>query len=250
MNKLIILIPFLAVFLFNCDGKKTEKASEVETLDEEVPEEEVVDVMEEKGDEVEEVLIDNEYIKAIKVNLKPGEELPWHKGKERVMYPLNDFQVKLKSLTDDDEAKERLFQKGVPNWFQENIHSVKNIGNTPAKYLIVMRKQKSFPEGKMYEVSELKTADGVNVVSLFDNASVRVSRVKLEVGKETSVHKGIYRLTYPLTDYSVVYDKENQTKETRNIFKGVAHWHLPSSHSIKNVSNKGVADFLVFEFKI
>jgi len=127
---------------------------------------------------------------------------------------------------------------------------VKNTGNNTAKYLIVMRKQKSFPEGKMYEVSELKSADGLNVVSLFDNASVRVSRVKLEAGKETSVHKGIYRLTYPLTDYSVVYDKENQTEETRNIFKGVAHWHLPSSHSIRNVSNKGVADFLVFEFKI
>lgn len=245
MNKLIILVSFAALFLFSCDSKK--KASEVETLDKEVSDEKIV---EEEEQEVEEVLIENEYIKAIRVDLKPGEELPWHKGKERVIYPLNDFQVKIKRLADDEEEVERLFQKDVPNWFQEKIHSVKNIGNTNANYLIVMRKKESFPEGKMYNESELKKAEELNEVVLFDNPSIRVSHVKLEAGEETSVHKGIYRLTYPLTDYSVVYDKENQTEEIRNIFKGVAHWHLPSNHSIKNVSNQGIADFILFEFKI
>jgi len=246
MNRILILIPFAVFLLLSCDGKKKVESTEVETLDEEVQNESVV---EKDTQKVEDVLVENEFIKAIRVNLKPGEELPWHKGKERVMYPLNDFDVILKSFADDEEGKERLFQKGVPNWFQEKIHSVKNIGNTPARYLMVMRKEKNFPEGKMYEASDLKKAEGLKVVSLFDNPSVRVSRVKLEAGVETSVHKGIYRLTYPLTDYSVLYDKENQTEGIRNIYKGVAHWHLPSNHSIKNVSNKGIADFVVFEFK-
>lgn len=246
MNKLIILIPFTAFFLFSCDGEKKEKASEVETLDEEVKNE---DLVRQEEKQVEEVLIENDFIKAIKVDLKPGEELPWHKGKERVLYPLNDFQVEFKNLAEDEKGVEKLFQKDVPNWYQEQIHSVKNIGNTNAKYLVVMRKQKSFPDGKMYEKSELKKAENLNEVVLFDNPSIRVSRVKLKSGDKVSTHKGIYRLTYALSDYSVIYDKENQDEEIRNIFKGNAHWHLPSEHSIENVSNQGVADFVVFEFK-
>ncbi len=249
MNKLFILIPFAVLFLFSCDAEKKENASEVETLDEEVQDEEVVEVMEEEGQDVEDVLIENEYIKAIKVDLKSGEELPWHKGKERVLYPLNDFQVEFKNLPEDEEGIEKIFQKDVPNWYQEQIHSVKNTGNTNAKYLIVLRKEKSFSEGELYKESELREAEGLNIISLFENPTIKVSRVKLEAGEETSVHKGIYRLTYALSDYSVRYDKENQTEEIRNIFKGNAHWHIPSNHSLENVSNQGIADFVVFEFK-
>jgi hypothetical protein len=246
MNKLIILIPFTVLFLFSCGGEKKEKVSEVETLDEVVKDK---DLVRQETKQVEEVLIENDYIKAIKVDLEPSEELPWHKGKERVLYPLNDFEVEIKNLA-DDEPVEKLFQKDVPNWYQEQIHSVKNIGNTNAKYLIVMRKPKSFPEGKMYGKSELKKAENLNQVVLFDNPSIRVSRVKLESGDKVSTHKGIYRLVYALSDYSVSYDKKNQDDEIRNIYKGNAHWHLPSEHSIENVSNQGMADFIVFEFKI
>jgi hypothetical protein len=243
MKKLFILLSFTTMVLFSCDSKKP--TSEVETLDEEVANEKV---MVKDNLQVEEVLFENEYIKAIRVNLEPKEELPWHKGKERILYPLNDFEVEFKNLN-EDEPVEKLLQKDVPNWYQEQIHSVKNIGNTNAKYLIVMRKQKSFPEGKMYGKSELKKAENLNQVVLFDNPSIRVTRVKLESGDKASTHKGIYRLVYALSDYSVSYDKKNQDDEIRNIYKGNAHWHLPGEHSLENVSNQGIADFVIFEFK-
>ncbi|HET8858919.1 hypothetical protein [Marivirga sp.] len=236
MKNLITRTTIMILFLWSCGGKEKVKSTEVESLNEELK-------------QPEEILLENEYIKAIEVELKAGEALPWHEGNERLIYPLDDFQVKFKSFG-DDEGTEKLFQKDVPNWFQEKIHSVINTGEVTAHYLILMRKDKSFPEGEMYDVSELKEAEGLSQVVLFENPSIRVSRAKLEAGVETSVHKGIYRLVYPLTDYSVIYDKENQEEGIRNIYKGVAHWHLPSNHSIKNVSNQGVADFLVFEFRI
>lgn len=259
--KKILIIPFALLLMIACDSKKKVESSEVETLDEELnqAEEGAVDIVEnqmegaetpeEAAESPEEVLLENDYVKAYRVQLEPGKALPWHKGGDRVIYPLNTMQIKMNKFADDENAVEKLLKKDVPHWHQENIHSITNIGNTTADYLVVIRKSKRFPEGEMYGKSELKEAENLNETLLFENPSVRVAKTSLAAGEKTPMHKGIYRLSYAMTDYSLSYEKENQEAEIRNLYAGNAHWHLPSNHSLENVSNEGVADFVLFEFK-
>lgn len=86
------------------------------------------------------VLLENDEFKIIEVNLPIGAEIPMHSGINRIIYSLSEYQIDYES--DSEGKKEMHFNSGDIHWHEACQHSLKNIGETEAEFLVVSFKQK------------------------------------------------------------------------------------------------------------
>ncbi|MDF0717608.1 hypothetical protein PY092_15700 [Muricauda sp. 334s03] len=85
------------------------------------------------------VLLDDEYFKAMQVTLNPNESIPDHNGINRIIYALNDYSIEY--MSDHAGSGNKTFKKGDVHWHEACKHSIKNIGTTEAKFLVVVYKK-------------------------------------------------------------------------------------------------------------
>ncbi|EPR68179.1 hypothetical protein [Cyclobacterium qasimii] len=82
-----------------------------------------------------EALFENEDFKITQVNLPVGKSIPMHSGINRIIYSLNDYNLKYESDKADKLDKE--FNSGDIHWHEACKHALENIGDTEAKFLVV-----------------------------------------------------------------------------------------------------------------
>ena len=80
------------------------------------------------------ILFENDHVRVIEVTLDKGESQPKHDGLNRLIYSLSDYQLeysyyKMNAVETDKEA-------GFVHWHTADKHSVKNVGDTMAQYLV------------------------------------------------------------------------------------------------------------------
>jgi quercetin dioxygenase-like cupin family protein len=86
------------------------------------------------------VLLDNDEFKLAEVTLPKGASIPMHSGINRIIYSLTDFQIMYES--NKDGKIEKTFKTGDIHWHEACMHSLENLGQTEAKYLVVSYKKK------------------------------------------------------------------------------------------------------------
>jgi len=79
-------------------------------------------------------LYDDENVRVVEVNLDPGVKQPIHHGINRAIYSLTNYTINYQS--GEDEPVENTFAAGECHWHGADAHSVENIGETAANYLI------------------------------------------------------------------------------------------------------------------
>lgn len=84
------------------------------------------------------LLFENDLFKVTKVRIESGMAIPEHEGRNRVVYSLSNYTIEYKS--EDDEDRTREFQTGDVHWHRAAEHSVDNVGDTTAEFLIVVYK--------------------------------------------------------------------------------------------------------------
>lgn len=80
-------------------------------------------------------LVKNEHFEAYRVKLLPGEILPKHQAKHRILYALED--VTLYHEATGKEAKTMQLEKGDAKWFGPCPHLLQNKTNKEAEFLVV-----------------------------------------------------------------------------------------------------------------
>ena len=70
--------------------------------------------------------------------LRPGDSLPRHRGLNRVVYALIPFTIRYDS---DNWTIDQPFDAGGLHYYETDTHSIKNIGDTEAIYLMFELKQ-------------------------------------------------------------------------------------------------------------
>jgi hypothetical protein len=75
------------------------------------------------------VIFENNYVRAVEFMLKPGDNLPLHKGNPRAVYALSDYKIR---WTEGDETTDKEWQKGDTHWHSADEHAVENVGTPPA----------------------------------------------------------------------------------------------------------------------
>ena len=192
-----------------------------------------------------EPVFDNDYVRAVRFTLEPGDKLPLHQGARRTIYSLSDYKIK---WMEGERQTEEEWKKGQVHWHDAAQHAAENIGNTKAEYLVVARKDAVLPllEGDeiSHTISELDVAYSSVV---FENEDVRVMEVKIPRGEKQPMHSGGHRLIYALTAYDAKYSSDKTGTKESAVQAGTAHWHGPDRHAMENTGETS-ADFLIFEF--
>lgn len=78
----------------------------------------------------------NDHMEVIEIALPPRGMLPTHQGEPRLIYSLNDYR--LKHASGDTGVTIETWVAGEAHWHGPSAHSVENIGDTEARYLVVI----------------------------------------------------------------------------------------------------------------
>jgi hypothetical protein len=192
------------------------------------------------------VVFENDYVKAVEFTLKPGEELPLHKGGPRVVYSLSDYTIE---WTEGAQVTTKSWSQGDAHWHDAIDHAVKNTGTSEARYLVVTRKATALPAAGDIDVSEdAGQVDTAHASVVMENDHGRVVEVHLLAGEKQPTHQGGYRLIYSLTPYEISYTSGEEEATMSTMAAGDAHWHAPDTHAVENVG-ESPAHYVIFTFK-
>ncbi len=87
------------------------------------------------------ILFDNDDFKITEVKLPFGEKIPSHSGVNRIIYSLSGYDLKYESEKVDEA--EKYFAAGDIHWHDACSHSMENVGETEANFLVVGYKKNS-----------------------------------------------------------------------------------------------------------
>ena len=84
-------------------------------------------------------LLNNNDFQVVEVNLPNNGKLSAHYGVSRVIYSLAPYKVKFG--LNGGETEEREFKENEVHFHEPAVHTIENVGKTPAKFLIVELKK-------------------------------------------------------------------------------------------------------------
>ncbi len=181
------------------------------------------------------VLLENEYGAVLQVELPAGAEQPEHYGSSRIVYSLNDYSL---DWLEEGEQSRVDWKTGDVHEHDPGMHRAKNVGSTPANYLIVLRKQ-----AKLDPVKDMDAPSEYHR-QIHESPEFIVYEVHIPTGESIPSHPGFPRFVYSLTDYTIEYT-EGEEKGTHSFKKGDVHFHeSKQQHSAANTGDSEAA-FLV-----
>lgn len=191
-------------------------------------------------------VFENEFAKAVRVALEPGQKLATHEGVDRLIYSLTDYTIEW--IEDGESKGERSWAAGELHVHGPDNHAAVNIGAERAEWMAFARKS-DLPVSESADIDQDVTSLNNDFAEiLFDNELFRVTKITLEPGDAIPPHEGTHRVIFSLTDYTVTYDSEETGERERFFEAGDIHWHEPGTHSLENTGD-AVAEFLVIAYK-
>lgn len=187
------------------------------------------------------LLIKNDWIKVQKIELAPGKSRGMHQGGPRLIVALSDYQLQFEEV--GPAAIEKSWKRGQVHWHEGKPHAIKNIGSTPARFLILTRLgDLPYNEGSAH--LNKKGHDP----TLFENDWVKVTEANMKPGQQLPKHPGAMRAIISLSDYEILYHSNCIKNRKSKFISESVHLHEADEHSLKNIGSTD-ADFLIVQFK-
>jgi quercetin dioxygenase-like cupin family protein len=86
-----------------------------------------------------ELILENAFVKVVRVALQPGETISSHGGINRIVLSQTSYALTFES--EETGRVELTFDEDDMNWFLPGTHSLENTGSTPAQFLVISFKQ-------------------------------------------------------------------------------------------------------------
>ena len=190
-------------------------------------------------------LFENQYAEVMRVALAPGDALPRHEGGPRVIYALGSYTIRFQQGGRDVE---RSFRRGDVHFHEVGVHTVENVGDSTAAFVIFERREAELPAAPAVEAeTDLGEEAPAKEEELLSNEVFEVHEVTLEPGQRLPDHTGYARIVYALSDYEVAFMQDGE-EITRAFSRGDVHFHEAGPHAIRNAGDQA-AEFLVVELK-
>jgi predicted metal-dependent enzyme (double-stranded beta helix superfamily) len=137
------------------------------------------------------------WLRVRRVSYPPGESVPLHEHKARVVVFLRDAIVR--SITPDGKITDTIYKAGTVNWSEPIKHSLKNLGSTPLEAV------EAELLGRHPDISQRFTGDPgkqdpAHFKLEFENDRVRVFRFHLGPHESSLMHDHLEYVTVLLTD--------------------------------------------------
>jgi hypothetical protein len=245
MRTIKLLFPILATLLIVACGEKSIK-NEVKARIANAQE------IEDMAPDRAKLVFDNEFVKAIAVELAPGVSLPAYPARDRMFYALTDCSLGFDS---NGIMKPYSWKKGQAAWIAAGEQSITNNGEKPARFLIASRITSGLPG--LREVPSDQTLSDVApqiASSILDNEAIQITEVKIPPKKESPVFEGVNSLIYSLNLSELKHGKvtgpDSTAKvifEEQTIMPGTAIWQERGRQVLSN-PGEVEANFLVIAF--
>jgi quercetin dioxygenase-like cupin family protein len=231
-----VAVSLILLLCFSCGNEKKKTAEDEATK--EVPE---------MTEATPEVVFENDYSKVSKITLAQGEYLPTHEGENRIIYSLTDYTIDWEENGENLGSKS--WKKGDVHFHEAGTHAASNNSSAVAEWLVFTKKTTELPD------CEENTLDN-DVITVapdfaevrFENGIFKVTEVTLPKGEKIAPHSGVNRIVYSLSDYSLLYNSDEEGEEDNTFKVGDIHWHSACMHSLEN-SGETDANYLVISYK-
>src|SRR5688572_6985012 len=180
------------------------------------------------------VVKDSMGIRVLNVLYKPGDSSAMHSHPDNALYVIDRGKAE---FTAQDGSKQVVdFKSGTTMIRGPESHSVKNIGTTPLKAVLV-------EVNRPNQAGSYDTAlDATKVASKFyksakDSLNMRIVMVEYKPGTESALHSHPDLAMYTITPAKAEFTEKDGTKRVMTLDKGMAVVVPAGTHSVKNVGN-------------
>ena len=180
------------------------------------------------------VVKDTAGIRVLNILYKPGDSSAMHSHPDNALYVIDRGKAE---FTAQDGSKQVVdFKSGTTMIGGPESHSVKNIGTTPLKAVLV-------EVNRPNQAGSYDTAlDATKVASKFyksakDSLNMRIVMVEYKPGTESALHSHPDLAMYTITPAKAEFTEKDGTKRVMTLDKGTVVIVPAGTHSVKNVSN-------------
>ncbi len=191
------------------------------------------------------VIHESDWLRVRKVTYQPGERVPMHEHKARVVVFLSDGVVR--GIAPDGKTQDTEFHRGMVQWSEPVRHSLENAGNTP---LVAIEAELlgPHPAGPQAFTGNPAQQDPKHFHVEFENERVRVLRYRLGPHESSPMHDHLDRITVRLDDAHFRTTLPDGSKQERHEKAGEAGFHSSSRHAFENLSDSRF-EAISIEFK-
>ncbi len=191
-------------------------------------------------------LYENEYVRVLRFDVAPGKTIAEHPGRNRVIYALSDYTIAWREEGKSETTTS--WKAGDVHAHEALSHSLTNIGDTPAQFLVFERQDATLPASSTATELDAAIADSEHASLLFENEHFQVIRVSLAPEQAQPLHEGGWRVIYSLTDYALNWREGDDPVVEKHWSQGQVHWHEPGFHAAENVGET-TAEWLIVTLK-
>jgi quercetin dioxygenase-like cupin family protein len=187
-------------------------------------------------------LKDTAGISMVEAIYKPGDSSIMHSHHDYAVYTISGGKAE---FTLPDGTKDvREMTAGTARVFAGNAHSVKNIGNTTMKVILVEvdRPQAITPADAAMDAT--KVAGDLYKVKA-DSLGIRVLEATYKPGQSSAIHAHPWQAVYPLTNASGEFTTKDGQKIPVEMKPGEVMIVAPTSHAVKNVGKAAMKVIIV-----
>lgn len=181
-------------------------------------------------------------IRVLNIVYKPGDSSAMHSHPDNALYVIDGGKTQ---FTAQDGSKQVVeFKSGFMSIGGAEMHSVKNIGKTTVRAILVEVNRPNKPG------SQDATLDATKVASKFyklekDSLNIRMISVDYKPGDVSALHSHPDLVMYVLSPAKVEFTEKDGTKRQMTVEKGMIAVTPADTHSVKNIGNTHVKVLLV-----
>jgi quercetin dioxygenase-like cupin family protein len=245
---LAILVSFLFIA---CGGDNDKKADEAKATDsaaavksdsvKPAPQETIMDDVK-AAPNLYKLLQDTLGIRLVEANYKPGDSSAMHSHADYALYVIEGGSAEFTGKDGSRNMNE--MKTGMENIRAEEVHSVKNIGKTNIKVLLV---EVTRPRGTAPAVSLDATKVASDRYKLkMDTLGLRIIEAEYKPGQSSAMHSHPDLAMYVISGSSSEFTAKDGKKNVMELKTGMSAIVPATTHSVKNIG-KATAKVLLVE---
>ncbi len=190
-------------------------------------------------------IYESNWLRVRHVVYQPGESVPMHEHKARIVVFLGDADVQ--SIAPDGKIQENHFKAGLVNWSEPIRHALTNSGKTPLDAVEVELLGQHPATPQAFTGDPVKQ-DPDHFQLVFENDRVRVFRYHLGPQESSPMHDHLDHVAVRLTNAHWHSIQPDGSSRVVNEKAGEVSYRPSNRHAIRNLENAPV-EAISIEFK-
>jgi len=188
------------------------------------------------------VLADSAGIKIVEATYKPGDSSAMHSHPDYAIYTIAGGSAAF--YTKDGAKMVNEMKTGMTNIRPAEFHSVKNVGKTTIKVLLV---ELTRPQGSVALDASLDAtkAAAAHYKLLRDTLGIRIIEANYKPGESSNMHAHPDAAVYAISGGTAEFSPKDGAKSTNEFKTGVSFIAPAGTHTVKNVGKTNMKILLV-----